>query len=161
MRSLRHASAVALLAACGACTADARISFSTHVGDPVAGATLRVTVEDGTRRWTWTNDDFTTSESSGVPTSPSVSTGASGTAHVAFELRDGATVISAGSIAIPLQGDWAWKVDLIASTEDPKLRCFGCQGSHAFPLAEAWRAEGRDSIWMVWGGNSISHPVIY
>lgn len=160
MISPRYVTAVLVLA-CAACSSDARISFSTYVGDPLAGATLTVTVEDGARRWTWTNDDFTTSESSAVPTSPSVSTRTSGTAQITFELRDGAAVISSGTVSVPLQGDWAWTVNLIASTEDPALRCFGCQGSQAFPLAEDWRTEGQDSLWMVWGGNSISDPVLY
>lgn len=161
MVSPRHAGAIALLAACTACSPDARISISTRVGGPLASATLTVTVEDGSRRWTWTGDDFTTAASSTVRSSPSVSTGTSGMARVAFDLRDGATVISSGAVSIPLQPDWAWNVDLIASTEDPMRTCLGCRGSHAFPLAEAWRTEGRDSVWLVWGGNVTSDPVIY
>jgi hypothetical protein len=161
MPSVQRITVITLLAASTACSPDARISFSTRVGGPLAGAALTVTVEDGARRWTWTGDDFRTRTSSGAPTSPSISTPTSGTAQVTFELRDGNAVISSGTVSIPLQGDWAWNLDLIASTDDPMLRCFGCQGSQAFPLAEAWRAEGQDSIWVVWGGNSISDPVVY
>jgi hypothetical protein len=161
MSSAHRITVIALLAASTACSPDARISFSTYLGDPLAGATLTVTVEDGTRRWTWTGDDFRTSASSAVPTTPSVSTPTSGTAQVAFELQDGNAVISSGTVSIPLQGDWIWNLHLIASTENPMHGCFGCQGAQAFPLAEAWREEEKDSVWVVWGGNSISHPVIY
>jgi hypothetical protein len=52
-------------------------------------------------------------------------------------------------------------VDLIHQTTNPDEACFGCVGSQVFPLAPAYRATGRDSLWVVWGGNSISDPVIY
>lgn len=48
-----------------------------------------------------------------------------------------------------------------SATTDPKFECFGCLGSQAFPLIAEYQAPDRDSIWVVWGGNSISDPVIY
>ena len=89
-------------------------------------------------------------------------TPASGAARVSFVmvLPDGREV-SSGDATVNLRGDWVWDFDLMASTADPKKQCFGCYGSKSFPLPADLRTTGRDSVWLVWGGNSIKNPVVY
>ena len=70
-------------------------------------------------------------------------------------------MLSAGTVTLPLRRDWRWNVSVQSATTDPKFECFGCLGSQAFPLIAEYQAPDRDSIWVVWGGNSISAPVIY
>jgi hypothetical protein len=132
-----------------------------YLNDPLTPAMLAVTVEDGTRRWSWTGADFTTGPESGIPVTPWIHTGTSGEARFSFELRDGDVMISSGSINLPLQDNWQWTVDLMARTTDPDPNCLGCSGAVAFPIAKAYRTDPRDSLWLVWGGNSISNPSIY
>lgn len=50
---------------------------------------------------------------------------------------------------------------VFSRTVDPIRQCFGCFGSVAFDLLPAYRTVDHDSIWVVWGGNSISNPVTY
>jgi hypothetical protein len=96
-----------------------------------------------------------------TPTTAEEGTGTSGNAQVSFQLEDAGEVVSQGSITLPLQSDWRWGVTLMAAMIDPREGCLGCMGSKGFPLRESYRAADKDSIWLVWGGNSFSNPGIY
>jgi hypothetical protein len=149
------------LALLAACSPDARMNAMLYLNDPITPSMVTVTVEDGTRRWTWTGSDFATSPESAMPVTPWMHTSTSGDARVSFELRDGDAVVSTGSIILPLQDDWQWGVDLMVRSTNPMMGCLGCTDAVAFPIADAYRTESRDSLWLVWGGNSISNPLIY
>lgn len=84
-----------------------------------------------------------------------------GTLRLHFRIATASVVASEGAIAVPLRSDWRYSFDVVVDSLDPKQTCFGCQGSRAFPLAAAYRRVPQDSVWIVWGGNSISHPVVY
>jgi hypothetical protein len=66
-----------------------------------------------------------------------------------------------GSITLPLKNDWIWGVDFFISTVDPAAGCFGCFGSESFALDPDLGYEEDKKLYIVWGGNSISHPVVY
>ena len=68
---------------------------------------------------------------------------------------------SRGSVRLDLRRDWIWGVEIRIDSLDPTRECFGCAGSRSFPLAREYQRSVRDSVWMVWGGNSIRNPVIY
>ena len=151
----------AFLVAVGACGPDARLSVSAPVPPPLTLDMLTVTVRDGQRVWEWHGSDFRTTSGNATPHTPEIATRTSGDAEVRFRLQAGEEVVSEGAIILPLRQDWRWGVDIHSATTDPKLQCFGCVGSRAFALAPAYRSVNRDSIWLVWGGNSISNPVVY
>lgn len=133
--------------------------FPTH---PTAGVDPdRVTIrfDDGSGVRTVTGEDFTGSPQR-VDTRE-FRTRTSGTLTVDVTLADGSEQIAAGRVEIPLRPDWGWSVHLHRGDANPVERCFGCFGYRAFALAEAHRATPADSLWVVWGGNSISNPVIY
>jgi hypothetical protein len=58
-------------------------------------------------------------------------------------------------------GDWGYAFTIRVDSLDPTRYCFGCLGAHAFPLAAQYRRTVRDSVWVVWGGNSFKNPVVY
>lgn len=122
---------------------------------------LTVSVGNNKPLWSWKAVDFTASPPGRTPATPERRTSSSGMLEVSFRLTNQGTTISAGSVQLPLSRDWRWTVELRAVTTDPAYGCFGCVGTRAFPLREAYRVPGRDSIWVVWGGNSISRPVAY
>jgi hypothetical protein len=161
MRLLKRVSAILLTAACTACSHDARLTIKSHLVGPLTTGMLTITVKDGTRSWTWTGRDFATGTEDGVPATPAMHTGTSGDALVTFEVRNGEDVLSSGALTLPLQDDWEWTLDFAARTTDPRMNCLGCQGAEAFPIAEPFRTAPRDSLWLVWGGNSLSNPVLY
>ena len=151
-----------LIAALGACGEEARISVSAPLMTPLALEMLTVTVRDGDRVIQWTGADFKPGRDNPTPSTPEVNTGTSGPdLEVSFSLENAAAVLSTGTIILPRRSDWRWGVTISAATTDPAGVCFGCFGSSAFLLSEAFRAPERDSIWVVWGGNSISNPAIY
>jgi hypothetical protein len=89
-------------------------------------------------------------------------TGTSGTFSIDFTLLlDGAGTTTTGTVALPLRGDWRWGVDLILSEEDPTATCFGCMGRLAFDVDPVMGYPATMKLWVVWGGNSISNPVVY
>jgi hypothetical protein len=66
-----------------------------------------------------------------------------------------------GSITLPLRDDWRWGVDFYISVDDPSEMCFGCFGSESFALDPALGYAEDKKLFIIWGGNSISHPVVY
>ena len=156
------------LAACtlvlllGACGDEARISVSAALAPPLTVQMLEVTVRDGGRLIRWTSSDFKSSGDVPVPSTPEIGTATSGPdLELTFRLESAGTLISTGTVLLPRRSDWLWGVSIFTATTDPQENCFGCVGSQAFPLPEAFRPAGQDSIWVVWGGNSINDPAIY
>jgi len=143
------------------CAPDAQLTGAAYLSPPLALDMLTVTVRDGGKVWAWDGSDFRLRGTSGTPTTPVVGTRAQGEIEVRYQLRASGQLLSQGAVVLPLREDWRWGVGIHAATSDPRLLCFGCVGSQAFALAPDFRPPGRDSIWVVWGGNSISHPVIY
>jgi hypothetical protein len=80
---------------------------------------------------------------------------------VSYLMRDGDTQLSTGAITLDIRGDWTWDITLRVDSLNPINLCFGCVGSKSFPLAAAYQRNARDSVWLIWGGNSIAHPVIF
>lgn len=71
-------------------------------------------------------------------------------------------LISRGDISIPLKEDWAWTVEFWLSSINPIKGCFGCYGSKSFPILDTnYIKVDTDSLYVILGGNSISHPLIY
>ena len=91
-----------------------------------------------------------------------VPTNGPSTVEVHFALADtNGALLSSGSIELPLKQDWIWSVELRpGGPEDPLLGCFGCYGAKSFPLVPDG-PEGARQFWAIWGGNSISAPVVY
>ena len=90
------------------------------------------------------------------------STAHSGNIHIDFALLDGGVASSTrGSIELPLQHDWGWSVSFSVSDTNPTSRCYGCMGSLEFPLDSALGYDPSMKLYIVWGGNSISNPVVY
>jgi hypothetical protein len=141
---------------------DARISISADIAPPLSLDMLTVTLRDRDRLLTWHGADFRPRPENATPSTGDQDTFTSGPdLELNYQLESGGEVLSSGSVILPRRSDWSWGVTIWARTTDPGEECFGCFGSAAFPLAPAFRAAGRDSVWLVWGGNSISDPVIY
>jgi hypothetical protein len=144
-----------------ACGDTALISASATLGAPLSTDMLTVTVQDRTRLIEWRGADFRT-ERYGTPTTPEIETGSDGPdLTVSYRLEADGRVVSTGTATIPRRNDWRWQVNVITTTTDPRTGCFGCEGSRAFVLDSAFRPALSDSVWLVWGGNYISHPVVY
>ena len=149
-----------LVVACG--PPDATVSVAYRAAAPLSLAGLTVVATDGGHRWTWRGSEFQPDPQNGdAPSSPKHETQTSGSLILDFRFADGADPITAGTVTLPLQSDWEWGVSIMLSTADPAFQCMGCAGSKALPLPPAYRQSGRDSVWLVWGGNSIRHPVVY
>lgn len=158
-RTVHVTGMILVLSACGE---EARVSLSAPLAAPLGLEMLSVTVLDGDRLLRWTGSDFKPRNDNPAPSTPEVDTKTSGPdIQVTFRLENLGTVLSTGTVVLPRRSDWRWHVTISASTENPGEFCFGCFGSTAFPLPEAFRAPGRDSIWVVWSGNSISEPAVY
>lgn len=159
-RALR---AVVFLAITGGCRSDdARVSVSFLPRGPLAVSMLRVRLSDGARTHNLGPADFTTGGASAPHRSRELPTRQRGTLRVAFALVAGAgDTVSRGEVELPLRRDWRYGVDIMPDTADPTRFCFGCQGSRAFGLAAAYAGPAADSVYVVWGGNSIKNPVVY
>jgi hypothetical protein len=68
---------------------------------------------------------------------------------------------NSGSISVDIRPDWVWDVDIAVSNRNPFYGCFGCIGSQTFALDSVYQRTPGDSLFVIWGGNSIKHPVIY
>lgn len=102
----------------------------------------------------------------GTPESPHHSrefrTPGTGTLRIEAVLkRPGEAVLTTGVIELEIRDDWIWGVDIFLTDEDPTRTCFGCIGYKSFAIPEGLTEEPQDSLFMVWGGNSISNAVVY
>jgi hypothetical protein len=149
---------LAAIAGIAGCNNDeAEVSLSVNSRAPVTPEVVQVSVSDGARTWTFTGEDFVRGDGR-----PTIATRTRGTLSVMALVRaPGEFPAYSRSFGLPLQPDWRWDIVLIPAATDPTATCLGCQGAAAIPLPESLRAEGRDSLYIVWGGNSISDPVVY
>ncbi len=76
-------------------------------------------------------------------------------------LMNGEDTATTGTVELPLKSDWRWGLDFFLSDADPREACFGCTGSRAFDVDPAMGLATGVKLWAVWGGNSISDPVVY
>jgi hypothetical protein len=158
----RLAPLLALLIAPIGCGNDARISISADIAPPLSLNMLTVTLRDRDRLLTWHGTDFRSRPENATPSTGDQDIFTSGPdLALNYQLESGGEVLSSGSLSLPRRSDWRWGVTIWARTTDPLEGCFGCFDSAAFPLEQAFRAVDRDSVWLLWGGNSISDPAIY
>lgn len=118
---------------------------------------LSVTMSDGARTRVLTLDDV------GAPGQygREFATRRQGDLRIGFRFASSGLTLSEGEATVPLRSDWRYGFDIRVDSLDPTRLCFGCMGARAFPLAAAYRRTAGDSVWLIWGGNSIRNPVIY
>lgn len=69
--------------------------------------------------------------------------------------------LNEGAFALAIKEDWRWGVDLFFSENNPMEGCFGCLGYTSLALDPSLGLGENVLLYIVWGGNSISNPVIY
>jgi len=156
---LTPAVAFALLACSGD---EARVQIAFWARDPLTIGMLNVRVQDGRHAYVLGREDFR--DRRGVPfyDSPDLSTATRGTLRVGYALiASNGDTASVGDIELLLRPDWRWGIDIIPDSADPMQPCFGCQGSRGFRLSPTFRGPRVDSVFVLWGGNSIKKPVVY
>jgi len=85
-----------------------------------------------------------------------------GTLRVAVVLaRPGEAPLAADTLSLDIRRDWRWGVDVWLVDHNPTDACFGCKGSRAIAVPDSLVPGVADSLYIVWGGNFISHPVVY
>ncbi|HYO47181.1 MAG TPA: hypothetical protein VEY33_10900 [Gemmatimonadota bacterium] len=153
------AATVALLVAVG-CEEEARVSF-TVFSEPgrLDPGTVTVRFSDDGRTRTVSGDDF--AGDGRRADTPEFGMGTRGTLDVEVEVETDAGRVASGILEIPLQPDWRWHVHLFLDERNPNETCIGCFGYRSFPVVETYRTSPAESLWMLWGGNSISSPVVY
>ncbi len=154
-----------LSSACFSLTDEAKVRYVLQLG-----ASSHITVDmfiisasDGHTTWDIDGSDFMTSDGLDAPHTPYYKTMRSGTLTIDFTIASpqGGEPISEGSVSLPLRSDWAWSISFHPSSVNPYEFCFGCSGYESFSLAETYRDTVADSLYVIWGGNSIKNPVIY
>lgn len=139
----------------------ARVEVRYHATPPLTLSMLSLQVTAAGEGWEFTGPESLPGGNR-VFTTGRIPTALEGTLTVAFALRrPSGDTLSYGSASVPLRSDLGWGFEIMPFTTDPADLCFGCAGSIAFALDTTFRATGRDSVWLTWGGNSIKHPVIY
>lgn len=143
-----------LLAGCGTERSEIRLSLQWNTEEePAPGLFIRL--RDGLRVLEYTLDDANRSIGP-------IGTGSAGTLRVEFTvLLDGRPTGTTGSIELPLRRDWRWGVDFFITVNDPIETCFGCFGSEEYELDPVLGFGPEQRLYVVWGGNSISNPVVY
>jgi|GEM_PF-2114039 len=164
MNTLRNFISIIIIGMICACSFenDARVSFqfSAEPADTTYSDTLRVQFSDGQRTRSVYVPGFLTL--SNPFRTEDFYTENSGELRIKFwvfeETEDS---IAFGKVALNLERDWSWSVRFYRGEMNPFYACFGCSGYRSFPIDTAYQITGADSIYVIWGGNSISNPVIY
>ncbi|HET9983811.1 MAG TPA: hypothetical protein VFQ38_09500 [Longimicrobiales bacterium] len=156
--------AVALLGTtgCGVLGHDgkAQVTFGLQGDLPSAAYGTTIHVQAPGWRRTITKADFARPDAPNH--TPAFDTPAAGPLRVDFVVEDSARrPVSSGAVELALRSDWIWGIEFWVASENPTRTCFGCAGYRAFPIAEAYRRTPADSLYVVWGGNSIENPVVF
>ena len=122
---------------------------------------IQIEAMDGLHIYQSKASDFG-SFSSGYRSTVPLKTISSGEIDIHFEIYgDSPTPSVDGDLSIELRSDWHWTVDFVIAEQNPDQYCMGCFGSKAFALPAFMQRDDNDSLYVIWGGNSISNPVIY
>jgi hypothetical protein len=107
-----------------------------------------------------TGADFGTS---GAPTfTQTFETPKWGELQVQIVLRDSTgRHVNSGFVSLDIRTDWIWGIDIVLDNHNPFNGCFGCTGYRSFHVDSVYQRAPEDSLFILWGGNSIKHPVIY
>lgn len=152
----RHRSLLVSVLVVAGCNETSRISAVARLDPPLTVDMLTISARDDDHGWTWRGSDFRSSLEWPTPTTGERETRTRGEIRISFRLQAKGDTVSEGSVTLPLRSDWRWGVQVVSATSDPGDACYGCIGSQAFPLAREYRGPERDSVWLVWGGQSIT-----
>lgn len=98
----------------------------------------------------------------GSPRWGPMSTSRDGRLDISFVvLKDGVPTETEGRIELDVREDWGWNIDFMIRSDNPAESCFGCFGNKTFPLDPTLGYEMDRHLYVIWGGNSISDPVVY
>jgi hypothetical protein len=149
----------ALMSGLGCHEDEARVIATYFPRPNLPVETFHVTLDDGGSSRSFGGRDLTGTD--GRVSTPMIGTRTGGTLRVSYNLEASGDVVSEGTVTLPLQRDWAWGLDVQVDSLNPTRYCLGCLGSKAFSLSSAYRRTAADSVWVTWGGNSISNPGIF
>ncbi len=122
---------------------------------------FRISFVDGPRTRTLGRSDFASHEGVQFDAGP-FETSTSGTLRLACSILDSSGhSVAAETVRLPLRPGWRYSVTCAVGMHNPADACFGCLGSEATPLGPALGFAPGDSLFVVWGGTSISNPVLY
>jgi hypothetical protein len=79
---------------------------------------------------------------------------------VTINLLKKETIKTSAQISLPGRTDWRHSVTFQIGSVDPIELCIGCVGSESFALDSTFKLQPTDSLYIVWGGKSISKPGI-
>lgn len=108
---------------------------------------------------TWRGADITSAPAPNY--AAAVATPRNGRLTIRADLAAAGSAPTSAQVQLDVRPDWVWQVDLWLSDRNPLLDCMGCMGAKAFPVLPTLQRSARDSLYIVWGGNSIKHPVVY
>lgn len=159
-RALPVLMGVAILWGCGGGGAKSQVQFGVHGRDEVLRPLLTTTATAGDWSAELRGDEIGTIEAPhrGEP----LDTPTRGTLEITVVLaRPGEAPMASTTVALEIREDWLWGVDVHLSDQNPTQGCFGCLGHEAVAVPDDLIPEVADSLFVVWGGNSISSPVVY
>lgn len=81
-------------------------------------------------------------------------------ARVSFTVFSEPGRLDPGTVTVRFSDDGRTRT-VFLDERNPNETCIGCFGYRSFPVVEAYRTSPAESLWMTWGGNLISHPVVY
>lgn len=157
--ALRAVCAIGFAAVLAGCGEQASVSYAFFEDPGFEVELLVVEFTDGRRTVRLTGSDF--DPDGNRRDTREYATRTTGRLETRFWLVHGVDTLSRGQFDLDLRPDFRWNVNFSRESEDPTATCFGCFGRLAFELAPELQGVPADSVWVVWGGNSISSPVVY
>lgn len=123
---------------------------------------FRMAFSDGKQVRTFGRSDFDLPDALEQFDAGPFRTATSGDLHIACSIMGagGETSVTT-AVTLRLRPDWRYGVDCAAGPHNPYRACFGCMGYAAQPLGPEQGFAAGDSLYVVWGGTSISSPVLY
>ena len=138
--------------------AEVEVRYTFRTPGAADGLAFSATVDAGGRTRTLTRDDFEPVGDRQFDAAPLMV--GDGPSRVTCSVARGGAE-GAVSVDIDVEDRFLYRVSCAVAPQDPIRLCFGCRGSEAAPLDPALGLPAGDSLFVVWGGDSIDHPVDY
>lgn len=150
-----------LILCCGCSEDEALVRVKLYPDSLLTRDLITITVDDGRANWWF--DSSSLVSCLGAWATPEIETKNYGSLLVKYRFSDPeGGVVSTGELLLDLRGDWRWGVDILPRDDSAIHTCMGCFGYKAFPILNpAYKTSEGDSVYIIWGGNSIDNPVVY
>ena len=124
---------------------------------------ISINYTDNKYSYKFSENDFISGKGYGELHTITVASDTKGKSIIDFKISKLNETLASGILSVQLKNDWARRVGFDIGNYNfiPNSSFGGRTGYVSYPVLGKFKTSRNDSLYIIWGGNSISRPVIY